>query len=204
MAFTTELIAVDDITSYYEVQNAAFDHARRIFKDPYPLSEGSKAIDFERFIRTFRKRDALNSVSVFKAVDQASGKMIAASEWSVYEEDQLVENTLEEEVVKALQNILPETRVDVFRGFVEMKAKARREILAMGGADALGPIKLRRRIDLDTIFTHPDYQGRGIASGLQQWGFREAERLGLDIYLGATAEGRPLYEKNGFETGQRD
>ena len=41
--------------------------------------------------------------------------MFAASERSVYEEDQLVENTLEEEVVKALQNILPETRVDVFR-----------------------------------------------------------------------------------------
>ena len=44
MVFTIERMAVDDITSYYEVRNAAFDRARRIFKDPYP-SEESKAID---------------------------------------------------------------------------------------------------------------------------------------------------------------
>ena len=45
MTFTIERMVVDDITSYYEVRNAAFDHARRIFKDPYPLSEESKVID---------------------------------------------------------------------------------------------------------------------------------------------------------------
>ena len=45
MIFTIERMAVDDITSYYEVRNAAFDRASRIFKDPYPLSEESKVID---------------------------------------------------------------------------------------------------------------------------------------------------------------
>ena len=33
---------------------------------------------------------------------------------------------------------------------------------------------------------------------LLQWGAQEADRLGLDSYLEASPEGKPLYEKKGF------
>lgn len=33
---------------------------------------------------------------------------------------------------------------------------------------------------------------------LLKWGAAEADRLGLDSYLEASPEGRPLYEKSGF------
>jgi hypothetical protein len=60
-------------------------------------------------------------------------------------------------------------------------------------------VRLRRRVELETLFTHPKYQGNGVGSALLQWGLDEADRLGLMIYLEATEEGRPLYERFGFE-----
>jgi hypothetical protein len=34
------------------------------------------------------------------------------------------------------------------------------------------------------------------------WGLQRADELGLPIYLEATSEGKPLYEKFGFQTAQ--
>lgn len=35
---------------------------------------------------------------------------------------------------------------------------------------------------------------------LLKWGAEEADRLGLESYLEASPEGKPLYEKSGFTT----
>ncbi|KAL4915029.1 hypothetical protein BDW62DRAFT_204007 [Aspergillus aurantiobrunneus] len=61
-------------------------------------------------------------------------------------------------------------------------------------------IELTRRVELETLFTHPGYQGQGVASVLLRWGVDEAERLGLGVYFEAT-ETRPLYERFGFGFG---
>lgn len=34
---------------------------------------------------------------------------------------------------------------------------------------------------------------------LLQWGADEADRLGLEVYVEASPEGKPLYEKRGFK-----
>lgn len=46
---------------------------------------------------------------------------------------------------------------------------------------------------------HPGCQGKGIGKKLMSWGFQEAARLGLPIWLEASPAGKPLYEKSGFK-----
>jgi GNAT superfamily N-acetyltransferase len=55
-------------------------------------------------------------------------------------------------------------------------------------------------IALDVLATHPKYQGRGAARLLIQWGLDLASKAGVEAYLEATAAGKPVYQKFGFES----
>ena len=52
--------------------------------------------------------------------------------------------------------------------------------------------------DLDTVATHPHYQGRGAGSMLVKWGCDLADSQGVEAYVDATKDGAPLYAKFGF------
>ncbi|KAI0100860.1 acyl-CoA N-acyltransferase [Nemania sp. FL0031] len=56
----------------------------------------------------------------------------------------------------------------------------------------------RPHIYLFIIFTHPDYRRQGVGKQVMDWGNNKADELGLELFLDATAMGRPLYEANGF------
>lgn len=55
-------------------------------------------------------------------------------------------------------------------------------------------------VDLQTVAVHPSHQRRGVGKLLMEWGMDVAERMNVPVYLEATHEGVPLYEKCGFET----
>lgn len=38
-----------------------------------------------------------------------------------------------------------------------------------------------------------------MASQLLKWGLERADEEGVEVYLSASPDGRPLYEKNGFQ-----
>lgn len=57
-------------------------------------------------------------------------------------------------------------------------------------------------VALGVLATHPGHQGRGAAKLLMQWGADRADDAGVDAYLEATENAKPLYEKFGFETTQ--
>ncbi|KAJ5404299.1 hypothetical protein N7509_004170 [Penicillium cosmopolitanum] len=52
---------------------------------------------------------------------------------------------------------------------------------------------------LEILGVHPSYQGRGLASKLLKWGLARADEEGVEVYLSSSPEGKPLYDKNGFE-----
>lgn len=54
-------------------------------------------------------------------------------------------------------------------------------------------------IDLDILGVHPSYQRRGLASKLLHWGLKRADQEGVETYLAASPDGKPVYERNGFE-----
>ncbi|KAJ5334581.1 hypothetical protein N7452_006984 [Penicillium brevicompactum] len=53
---------------------------------------------------------------------------------------------------------------------------------------------------LDMLGVHPSQQGRGLASKLLKWGLCRADAEGVETYLSASPEGKPMYEKYGFRS----
>jgi ribosomal protein S18 acetylase RimI-like enzyme len=51
---------------------------------------------------------------------------------------------------------------------------------------------------LDYLAVHPENKGRGIGTALVQNGMREAENLGLDVFIHAYQAGLELYKRLGF------
>ncbi|KAL5337475.1 acyl-CoA N-acyltransferase [Aspergillus crustosus] len=141
---------------------------------------------------------------MFKAVDTESGKIIGAARWIVVVEDEVVRESVGDAVEGSLElAAFPEMDLRVARGFYEMAVRGKRGVLEVGDtrstATAGGEVILRRRVELETLFVHPEFQGQGVGKALLQWGIDEAERLGFVVYLEATEAGRPLYERFGFE-----
>ncbi|KAL2824270.1 hypothetical protein BDW59DRAFT_162608 [Aspergillus cavernicola] len=141
------------------------------------------------------------SLTMFKAVDTATGKrkIIGAARWTVCEEDEEVDCSVDEDMQKALGLAIPETDVAVTRAFYTMALEGKRGIGFCDGDPGEEGMKLWRRVELETIFTHPGFQRQGVGSALLSWGIGEAERLGVMVYLEATEQGRLLYERFGFD-----
>jgi GNAT superfamily N-acetyltransferase len=55
-------------------------------------------------------------------------------------------------------------------------------------------------VDLDLLGVHPAYQGKGLATKLLQWGISRADESRVEVYLSASPQGKPLYEKYGFRS----
>ncbi|KAH7393359.1 acetyltransferase [Cadophora sp. MPI-SDFR-AT-0126] len=52
---------------------------------------------------------------------------------------------------------------------------------------------------LEYLAVHPDFQGKGIGTALVESGMREAEKLGLGIFIVAMPSGMGVYEHLGFK-----
>lgn len=53
---------------------------------------------------------------------------------------------------------------------------------------------------LEFLGVDKDYQQRGLGFTLVDWGCRQADALGLEVYLDATIKGLPFYKRHfGFE-----
>lgn len=61
----------------------------------------------------------------------------------------------------------------------------------------------RRHYYLEIIATRPEWQGKGAAGKLMRWGLELADRDGVEAYLEASPDGKPIYEHFGFEERDR-
>jgi len=53
-------------------------------------------------------------------------------------------------------------------------------------------------LDLNIIFTAPDYRRQGAGDLILDWGIQKAKEMGVEMWLDATIFGIPLYKKHGF------
>ncbi|KAL4811992.1 acyl-CoA N-acyltransferase [Aspergillus spinulosporus] len=197
MSFTICSLLPSDYVEAFTVADLAFASLNTLLYNTYPLSpESTERLAAARL----RDIETMPKANMFKAVDTETGKIIGVARWVVAKEEEIVDQSIEDTVSNdVMHRTVPETNEASTRGFYTMAARGKWEIL--GIKDERGQVvRLKRRVELETLFTHPEYQGNGVGSALLQWGLDEANRLGLMIYLEATEEGRPLYERFGFES----
>ncbi|RDL37042.1 uncharacterized protein BP5553_04475 [Venustampulla echinocandica] len=56
----------------------------------------------------------------------------------------------------------------------------------------------KQHLVLEVLGTDPSYHRQGAASKMLQWGREEADRDRLEMYVSASSQGQPLYERFGF------
>ncbi|OKO91883.1 hypothetical protein PENSUB_12956 [Penicillium subrubescens] len=196
---TFEILPLEpaDIPECFAAAQKAFVEFSRLIFKPDHLSTESAELLIKSRIQGFNNRN-LQSRN-FKAVDCETGTIIAAARWRVYPEDELLIKSVDEIVEAKLQPRVPELREDVARAFYTMLNQGKREIAGIEKDKDGRTVKLMRRVELESLFTHPSYQRRGAARALLQRCIQEADLLGLVVYLEATQDGKPLYENCGFE-----
>lgn len=52
---------------------------------------------------------------------------------------------------------------------------------------------------LEIVATRPEWQGKGAAGRLMRWGLEKADEEGVETYLEASPDGKPIYEHFGFK-----
>jgi GNAT superfamily N-acetyltransferase len=186
-----------DIPECFAAAQKAFAGFNRLLFKPDTISTESAELLIKSRIQGFNNKNPQSRN--FKAVDCETGTIIAAARWRVYPEDELLNESVEEIVEAKLQPRVPELREDVVRAFYTMLNQGKREITGIEQDNDGRAVKLMRRVELESLFTHPSYQRKGAAKALLQRCIQEADTLGLVVYLEATKDGQPLYEKCGFE-----
>ncbi|KAE8446102.1 hypothetical protein EG329_012473 [Mollisiaceae sp. DMI_Dod_QoI] len=64
-------------------------------------------------------------------------------------------------------------------------------------------MKGRRHWYLELVATRPEYQGKGAAGKLLRWGIERSDEEGTETYLEASPDGKPIYERFGFQEVDR-
>ncbi|PLN84930.1 acyl-CoA N-acyltransferase [Aspergillus taichungensis] len=195
MAYTIQPLTIEDIPETFAMAQKAFAKSQPHYYNPYPYSAESSAQLLQGQLGLFKDRPPNQAL---KAVDDATGHIVAVAGWGVHTEDEPVTQTVEEAVEARMQPRVPELCEDGFRAAYTAMHEGRREVI--GIVDGEGKVvKFKKRVELQFLYTHPEYQRRGIGSALLRKFLEETKGTGLMLYLQATADGRPVYEKIGFE-----
>ncbi|KAI6775966.1 hypothetical protein HG530_002724 [Fusarium avenaceum] len=57
---------------------------------------------------------------------------------------------------------------------------------------------IRPQVYVNIVFTHPDHRRQGVANVIMNWSKQKADEMGVELWLDATEQGMPVYEKHGF------
>ncbi|KAB8239529.1 GNAT family N-acetyltransferase [Aspergillus alliaceus] len=128
------------------------------------------------------------SSHVFSAVDTSADRVVGYSRWTIPWEESKVDLSEEGKTMVAnAASFRPlGMREDIYEAFFKT-LKARRDVHLKEGD-----------MVLDLLATLPECQGQGVGTKLLQWGIQQADARNARIYLEATPDGLPLYQKYGW------
>jgi len=114
-------------------------------------------------------------------VAEVNENIVGFVSWTV------IENGLsEKEWVEIKQK---ENSTDITSVLYQIDSEASEEVL-----------KQQPFISLNTLYVHPEHQGKGIAKALLRWGENLFKEEHLPVFVVATEGGKTFYDKMGFQT----
>lgn len=123
----------------------------------------------------------------FKVVDTELGSApVAVAMWHVYQHERPEDNVRRQFVLPA--------------PFPEECRPARERFMANIYGSRWDVLGTKPHIILETLVCLPSHHRRGAGGMLVKWGTDKADELGLLAYLEASAQGKGLYLKYGFQT----
>lgn len=160
---------------------------------PNGFTAADRQHSIDSTLKAWRKhRDSIKKFKVIDTdlpADDPYKRIVGISDWKFYPH-QRSEEELEEERNETKDDSFPPNAnrqmMEEFFGAINEGKKRH-----LGGM----PYVL-----LHILCTHPKHHRRGVGLMHMQWGFEQAEKMGLPVWLEASAMGRPLYARNGFET----
>ncbi|KAL1304867.1 hypothetical protein AAFC00_003791 [Neodothiora populina] len=118
----------------------------------------------------------------------SGGRPIGISAWEFYPKPRTPEDLAAEDAQNAAEPLAPTTDSKFMAAFFGTISRVRRDNL--GG---------NPHAHLQVLAVDPDHHRRGVGAMCLDWGFVEADRLGIPVYLESSRLGRPLYLHKGFQ-----
>jgi ribosomal protein S18 acetylase RimI-like enzyme len=169
----------------------------------WPRTSHVRSFWKEKFNASIEQPGATSFIVKIEALNSESKPVIAAfAKWKLYSGDARPEEQ-ETKDMTAWPESCDADLCDRFFGRLEKErvnamgnrphyCKYTKRLMLISNAD--------RRADLDMLGTRPEFNGRGLASKLLQWGLSRADEEKVMVFLVSTPQGKRLYERYGFET----
>jgi predicted GNAT family acetyltransferase len=157
-SFRLEPLHAEDMDAFVRLYYTCFSPIFDVFYHRTPSDEGFKVMAAER-----TKGIQPPEVHAFKLTDPASGTLIGAARWEVYEKARTEEQLRAE--LEYVQTFAPEQNGEAFTFMRHSLEKIGQKIMGT-----------KPHIHLSVIFVSPAYRGTGAARALMEWGLNEADR----------------------------
>ncbi|ENH62193.1 hypothetical protein FOC1_g10015157 [Fusarium oxysporum f. sp. cubense race 1] len=183
---TLKLIEVDTATDFEELiacQWASYENPLQPFFRMFcPLNASTHAESLKESVALQLKWHNEDPTSYWAKVVNDDGKIVGGCLWKIYSENPF---DTDEDHSYAYWQPEGERREFITQALKQFDAPRAR----MGA---------RPQVYVNIVFTHPDHRRQGVANVIMNWSKQKADEMGVELWLDATEQGVPVYEKHGF------
>lgn len=181
-----------DVPAYIDVMFAAFATTVMGLMYPNGFSPAARQHTIDSTFKSWHKHpDQIHKLKVIDTdlpEDDPYKKIVGISDWKVFPHERSEAELAAADKESEEDGMPPDINESMALSFFGAAGKAKKEHL--GG---------RPYVYLHILATHPKHHRRGVGLMHLKYGFDLAEKVELPVWLESSPNGKPLYERNGFE-----
>ncbi|KAF2013610.1 hypothetical protein BU24DRAFT_424608 [Aaosphaeria arxii CBS 175.79] len=170
-----------DFADFARIQLAAFKSGIAFKLVPRPIADDYVPKNAAKHKKSVEDEPDLRFIKVVDT--DLGGKMIAGAKWRINEKERT-----EEQIQIQLPNPEKDAAGPAAKEFLEYLRTVRLKYMGT-----------KPFYFLHILATDPDHERRGAGALLIKWGTEQADKAKLPSFLEASREGKPLYQRQGFQ-----
>ncbi|KAK5112967.1 hypothetical protein LTR62_003789 [Meristemomyces frigidus] len=184
-----------DVPIFTDIMWESFTYDGGVMGLMYPngYSQEAREHSMQRTLKSWRKYP--DRIKKMKVIDTSLPendkykKIVGVADWLFYPHERTAEEIEAESAEGKEDGPPPGGDAALMQDFFGALGKVGREY---HGTQPL--------VRLHILATLPEHHRRGVGAMQMRWGFAEADKLGLAVWLEGSPIGTPLYKRHGFET----